>query len=193
MSMNRPGKTPSGENHAPRVSQLDDLFLEYGPKVYGLAIRCGLDPQEAEDGVQEVFLKVQRRMDTFRGEAKFSTWLYQVAMNTLLDHRRKVVRQTRHHSLTIVTDDRGEVGASTPEESSPDETASLAERKKLVRKCLDRLPIKFREVLILRELEGMPYRDISRILKVAQGTVESRIFRARERLATELRKMEESL
>ncbi|HJM38863.1 MAG TPA: sigma factor-like helix-turn-helix DNA-binding protein [Planctomycetota bacterium] len=55
------------------------------------------------------------------------------------------------------------------------------------------MPIKFREVLILRELEGMPYRDISRILKVAQGTVESRIFRARERLATELRKMEESL
>lgn len=173
--------------------RLEQLFKEFAPKVYGLALRCGLDRTEAEDGVQEVFLKVQRRIDTFRGEAKLSTWLYQVALNTLLDHRRKVVRQTRHSSLAIVTDDRGEITAGSTAERGPAEAAAAAESKLLVRDCLDRLPPKFREVLILRELEGLSYRDIARIVGVAQGTVESRIFRARARLANELRKMEEAL
>ncbi len=173
--------------------KLEQLFTEFAPKVYGLAIRCGLDHSEAEDGVQEVFLKVQRRIDTFRGEAKLSTWLYQVALNTLLDHRRKVVRQTRHSSLQVVTDDRGEVNAGKSSDRGPSESASAEESKQLVRACLDKLPPKFREVLILRELEGLSYRDIARIVGVAQGTIESRIFRARTRLANELKKMEEAL
>ncbi|MCH2113279.1 MAG: sigma-70 family RNA polymerase sigma factor [Planctomycetes bacterium] len=178
---------------ASQVDRLDSLFQEFAPKVYGLALRCGLDPQEAEDGVQEVFLKVQRRIDTFRGEAKLSTWLYQVALNTLLDHRRKVVRQTRHQPLALVTDDRGDLNAPDEQQQAPSEVASQTERRKIVRACLDRLSPKFKEVKILRELEGLSYRDIARILNIAQGTVESRIFRARERLAKELRRMEGSL
>ena len=179
-------------NRGPAQGRLAELFAEYGPKVYRLALRCGLDTQEAEDGVQEVFLKVQRRIDTFRGEAKLSTWLYQVALNTLLDHRRRVVRQTRAQSIEMLTDDRGEVAAEDTR-TTPVEEASRSERSALVREALDRLPPKFREVLVLRELEGLSYRDIARILGVAQGTVESRIFRARERLGAELRRLEESL
>ncbi len=186
-----PEGAPVGGRSAPD-SRLEVLFRDYAPKVYGLALRCGLDPQEAEDGVQEVFLKVQRRLDTFRGEAKLSTWLYQVAMNTLLDHRRKVTRQRRSQPFTVVTDDRGEVSAVDPA-VGPDEDASLAERKALVRRALDKLPRKFQEVLVLRELEGLAYRDIARILGVAQGTIESRIFRGRARLGEELRRMKEGL
>lgn len=173
-------------------SRLEELFRDYGPKVYGLALRCGLDPDEAEDGVQEVFLKVQRRLDTFRGEARLSTWLYQVALNTLLDHRRRIARLRRSQPLAAITDARGEVAAADPG-SSPDETAACAERRTLVREALDRLPRKFREVLLLRELEGLSYRDIARILGVAQGTVESRIFRGRARLGEELRRLAEGL
>ena len=180
---NQPPPTPKV---APE--QLEELFTVYGAKIYGLALRCGLAPKEAEDGVQEVFLKVQRRISTFRGEAALSTWLYQVALNTLRDYRRKVVRQTRSTPMSLISDQPADptiAGAS----ATPDEEASILERRQLVRNALDNLQPKFREVLILRELEGMSYRDVARILDVKQGTVESRIFRARERLAAELKRL----
>jgi RNA polymerase sigma-70 factor (ECF subfamily) len=171
---------------------LDRLFRDYGARIYGLALRCGLDAREAEDGVQEVFLKVQRRISTFRGEAALSTWLYQVALNTLRDHRRKMARQSRPHLLGSTVEQPADP-AFEADWGSPDDDASLRERRGLVRAALDRLPAKFREVLVLRELEGLSYRDIARVTGLAQGTVESRIYRARERLGVELRRMEESL
>lgn len=173
-------------------ARLEALFRDYGAKVYRLALRCGLDPDEAEDGVQEVFLKVQRRMDTFRGEAALSTWLYQVALHTLLDQRRRTLRHRRPLPLEPAEDGRGDLPVPAAEER-PDEALVRSERRRLVREAMDRLPRYFREVLILRELEGMSYRDMARILALAQGTVESRLFRARERLAAELRRLEEIL
>ena len=194
MARSSPGPRPSPDSAASPGSaeSLETLFREYAPKVYGLARRCGLDATEAEDGVQEVFLKVQRRIDTFRGEARLSTWLYQVALRTLLDHRRRVMRHRRDGRFPGLTEGRAEneIPDGGP---SPGAEASRLERQGLVRACLDRLPHKYREVLILRELEGLPYRDIARILDTVQGTVESRIFRARQRLAKELAKMEGNL
>ena len=174
----------------PKVAphQLEELFRDYGSKIYGLALRTGLAPKDAEDGVQEVFLKVQRRISTFRGEAALSTWLYQVALNTLRDHRRKVVRQTRALDMSVVSDQAADPTFPTSA-PSPEAEASRLERAELVREALDRLPEKFREVLVLRELQGLAYRDIARVLNVKQGTIESRIFRARERMAKELKRM----
>lgn len=184
-------KRGAGEDAAPRpqaVHDVEALFREYGGRIYGLALRCGLSPRDAEDGVQEVFLKVQRRIGTFRGESALSTWLYQVALNTLRDHRRKLGRQTRAANLSQVTGESADP-AMESDRPGPSEEASQAERRRLVRAALDALPAKFREVLVLRELEGMSYRDIARVLELRQGTVESRIFRARERLAAELKRM----
>lgn len=174
-------------------ARLEALFRDYGSKVYRLALRCGLDAEEAEDGVQEVFLKVQRRIDTFRGEAALSTWLYQVALNTLLDHRRRVGRVARAQPLE--PSESGELpgGAEGSGGERPEDAAARQERRQLVRDALDRLPLRFRQVLVLRDLEGLSYRDIARVLSLAQGTVESRIFRARERLAQELRRLQEAL
>jgi RNA polymerase sigma-70 factor (ECF subfamily) len=187
-----PDEPPPPPLPDPRVAA---LFLEYAPKVYALARRFGFDADEAEDGVQEVFVKVQRRIATFRGDAALSTWLYQVALNALRDHRRRTQRLTR--PLPFFTAPGGEqepaeqrVEAATP---PPAEDAARAERRALVRSALDRLPARFREVLVLRELEGWSYRDIARVLELPQGTVESRIFRARERLAAELKRLEGSL
>ena len=73
----------------------DSWFDLYASKVYGLALKLGFSARDAEDGVQEVFLKLQRKSKSFRGESSFSTWLYRVALNTLRDHRRKVVRFSR--------------------------------------------------------------------------------------------------
>jgi len=188
---NRPSQPAPEPASGTGSGRLETLFREFAPKVYRLALRCGLDQAEAEDGVQEVFLKVQRRIDTFRGEAALSTWLYQVALHTLLDHRRRVGRLTRAQPLGESDGPREPVDACRA--GGPAEQAVRGERRLLVREALDRLPAKFREVLVLRELEGLAYRDIARILGVAQGTVESRIFRARERLARDLGRMEDAL
>jgi RNA polymerase sigma-70 factor (ECF subfamily) len=178
----------------PRV---EALFKEFAPKIYALARRFGLDADEAEDGVQEVFVKVQRRIATFRGEAALSTWLYQVAVNALRDHRRRQQRLAR--PLPFLAAAPGETDAEPAEQRiaasglTPIDDAARLERKRIVRAALDSLPAPFRDVLVLRELEGWSYRDIARVLELPQGTVESRIFRARERLAAELRRVQESL
>ena len=170
----------------------EDLFELYSAKIYGLALKCGLSAKDAEDGVQEVFIKVQRKLDTFRGESALSTWLYRVAINTLRDHRRKVTRYSRAQSLNEYSESNV-VPACDRTYSNPSLDAERNERCLLVRNALQRLPEKFREVLVLRELEGMPYRDISRILEVKQGTIESRIYRARTRLALEISNLEGDL
>lgn len=187
VAMSLPNK-PNSPQVKVAPHQLEELFRDYGSKIYGLALRTGLAPKDAEDGVQEVFLKVQRRISTFRGEAALSTWLYQVALNTLRDHRRKVVRQTRALDMSVVSDQAADPTFPTSA-PSPEAEASRLERAELVREALDRLPEKFREVLVLRELQGLAYRDIARVLNVKQGTIESRIFRARERMAKELKRM----
>ncbi|MDP6964258.1 MAG: sigma-70 family RNA polymerase sigma factor [Planctomycetota bacterium] len=170
----------------------DDLFEQYAGKIYGLALKCGLAPRDAEDGVQEVFLKVQRKLGTFRGEAAFSTWLYRVALNTLRDHRRKVSRYARSQSLQEC-EETNSMPAASASYPNPSIDAERNERRDLVRQALDRLPDNFRQVLVLRELEGLSYRDISRILEVKQGTIESRIYRARTRLALEISNLEDDL
>ena len=185
----RPGPAPEAGGPDPRV---DALFASHAAKVFALARRFGLDPDEAEDAVQEVFLKVQRKIGTFRGEARLSTWLYQVAVNALRDQLRRLKRQKRALPLLPLEDEPGEQRLES-DDPGPAEGASLRERRALVRTALDALPERFREVLVLRELEGLGYRDIARILELPQGTVESRIHRARTRLAAELRRLEASL
>ena len=163
----------------------DTWFDLYASKVYGLALKLGFSARDAEDGVQEVFLKLQRKSDSFRGESSFSTWLYRVAINTLRDHRRKIVRFSREGSVSEY--DSGDwMEISSESNLSPIDLAIKEERRQLVRKALNRLPSNFREVLVLRELEGLSYRDIANVTGVKQGTIESRIFRARQRLAREI-------
>ncbi|HBF23192.1 MAG TPA: hypothetical protein DDW23_05175 [Planctomycetes bacterium] len=168
------------------------LFRDFGGRVYGLALKIGLSREEAEDGVQEVFMKLQRRLDTFRGESALSTWLYRVALNTLHDYRRRMVRQERIFTAPFPSTGAGEPLA-TRSESSPLESAERRERSLKVRAAMDALPEKYRKALVLRELEHLSYREIADILEIPQGTVESRLFRARKKLAIELRRLEDQL
>jgi|MDSW01.1.fsa_nt_gb RNA polymerase sigma-70 factor (ECF subfamily) len=163
----------------------DSWFDLYASKVYGLALKLGFSARDAEDGVQEVFLKLQRKSKSFRGESSFSTWLYRVALNTLRDHRRKVVRFSREAAASgYESKDWAEI--TSERALSPIDLAIKEERRQLIRKALNQLPSNFREVLVLRELEGLSYRDIANVTGVKQGTIESRIFRARQRLASEI-------
>ena len=139
-----------------------------------------------------MFIKVQRKIDSFRGESALSTWLYRVALNCLRDHQRKVKRYARAYSLSECEESNA-IPARDDAYSNPSLDAERNERRQLVRDALQKLPDKFREVLILRELEGMSYRDISRVLEIKQGTIESRIYRARTRLALEISNLQDDL
>jgi RNA polymerase sigma-70 factor (ECF subfamily) len=152
----------------------------YTPRVFGLVRQLVHQSAEAEDVTQEVFFKVFRKLDTFREDSTFYTWLYRVAVNTATDWLKR-----RRHDRAVGLDD---LGATTFADATdgPSETLSRRDLQAEVRRAMTRLPEKFRTILVLRELEGLPYEEIATVLAISKGTVESRLFRARARLKAEL-------
>lgn len=156
---------------------LRELIASYSPRLLPYIRDVVKNHQEAEDVLQLVFWKVWRRIDSFRGESAVSTWIYRIALNAAIDWRKhKRVERTQcveDPELFGVPDDgRG-----------PADQASGRDLSSVVRAAMMQLPEKFRTVLLLREIEGLSYEEIAESLHIALGTVESRIFRARAKLA----------
>lgn len=150
--------------------------------VYNLALRMLGNEEDALDISQDAFLKAFTNLSGFRGDCKFSSWLYKLTTNLCLDFIRK---RNRHKVVPLVFEDED----GEPEYPEiPDETWSpelVAEQNQLrdsVRKGLSQLPAQQREILVLREIGGLRYDEISRQLNIEEGTVKSRIFRARKKL-----------
>ena len=156
------------------------LVEMYTPRVYGLVRNLVRSQTEAEDVTQEVFFKVYRKLDTFREDSAFYTWLYRVAVNAATDWLKKK-RQDR----AIQLDDFGAMSLAD-DADGPDQNVRTKDLRKEVRMAMGELPEKFRTILVLRELEGLQYEEISAVLQISKGTVESRIFRARAKLKIEL-------
>jgi RNA polymerase sigma-70 factor (ECF subfamily) len=128
------------------------------------------DPSEAEDVAQEVFLKAFGALGRFRGDSGFFTWLYRIAVNEALRAARR-----RRHPASL---DEG-LPVEAPPVPQPDEDGpSLALLERLLRK----LPEEFRAIVVLRDIEGLPYREVAETLEIPMGTVMSRLFRARREL-----------
>jgi RNA polymerase sigma-70 factor (ECF subfamily) len=145
---------------------------------YNLARWLVRNDQDAEDIVQESFLKAYKAQESFRGsEAK--TWMLAIVRNTTMDFLR------RHKSSSTVT--LGEQGYE-PEDDSPDPERVLVEqsRREQMRQAISHLEPEFREVIVLREIEGMSYKEIASALSIPMGTVMSRLSRARNLLLVEL-------
>jgi RNA polymerase sigma-70 factor (ECF subfamily) len=157
------------------------LFEEHGARLVELAASVVGTRVDAEDVVQEAFVKAYRSRDAFRGDANPGTWLRRIVMNEALDFRRR--RHARGGAAVVEAPD--ERPARGP---GPDTTASELERAEAVRRAIDTLPQDQRTVVILREIEGLAYREIAEQLGLPLGTVESRVLRARERLRATLRK-----
>ena len=134
------------------LDAFEELVRAHEKTVYNLALRMTGNPQDAEDMAQEAFLKAYRSLPEFRGESKFSVWLYRIVSNVCLDHLRKQSRRPSS-SLTMEDDDGEEQQFDVPDESAS-----------------------------LRELRGLSYEEIGEALGLEAGTVKSRIFRARKRL-----------
>jgi RNA polymerase sigma-70 factor (ECF subfamily) len=156
------------------------LVERYSPRVYRLIFGILGRVPEAEDATQEVFFKVHRKLATFREDSAFYTWLYRVAFNTASDHLKK-----RKRDRAVLVEDVTRLAVADPG-GTPDEGLVRESLRREVREALASLPDKFRTVLTLREIDGYTYEQISESLNLSKGTVESRIFRARNRLKIEL-------
>lgn len=156
------------------------LVERYTPRVFALVRNLVRNQSEAEDVTQEVFFKVYSKLQTFRADSAFYTWVYRVAVNTATDHLKKK-RQDR----SLQVEDLGRLPVEDPGDT-PTEGMGRKDLRSEIRKAMAELPPKFRTILVLRELEGMSYEDISQVLKCSKGTVESRLFRARARLKESL-------
>lgn len=180
--------TPEHEKHCiERVlkgdaNAFEHLVHAYEKTVYNLALRTLGNREDAEDVTQEVFLKAYRSLDSFRGDSKFSVWLYRIVSNLCLDLLRS--RQRKPVQSLTVEDDDGEIGELeiSDEHFSPEKLLDRKLTRESVQRGLAALPDDARQILLLRELQGMSYEEIGQALGLEPGTVKSRIFRARKRL-----------
>jgi RNA polymerase sigma-70 factor (ECF subfamily) len=167
----------------------DDAFAEivdaYGRQIYNLAYRLLGDAEEARDATQEVFIKVHETLGTFRFESKFSSWVYRVAMNTVIDYRRRWFRHPLKRLEDVLSGEGSDARAIGPE---PEEQVLLDERVDIVRAAVAKLPMKLRAALVLKDLQGLSYTEISEVLGITEGTVASRLNEARKQLSRRLRR-----
>jgi RNA polymerase sigma-70 factor (ECF subfamily) len=154
------------------------LVTRYQDRIHRLLARLCRDSGETEDLAQEVFVKVYRKLHTFQHDASFYTWVYRIAVNTATDHLTRARRRRLHLVEDPGTLDDGERASDDAGSAQP---VLDAELRDVTRALLDRLPEKYRTILVLREYEDLSYTEIAQVLQCSIGTVESRLFRARQR------------
>lgn len=160
-------------------SAFDVLVERYQDLVYNVLYSFAVSRGDLEDIAQEVFIKVYQNIGSFSFRSSFRTWLYRVAMNTAIDFSRK-----RKARPVVAIEELGEdITALLKRDENGEQNREIEEKKlKIINTLIDKLPDKYRNVVILRDIEGLSYQEIANVLKCSVGTVESRLFRARERL-----------
>lgn len=166
------------------ANAFETLVLEYEKNVYNIALRMTSNSEDAADMTQEAFIKAYNSLQSFRGDSKFSVWLYRIVSNVCLDFLRSKNRRPTV-SLSVEDDDGEDAQLDVADESqSPELLLDRKLTRDSVRRGLDSLPPDYRQILLLREIQGLSYDEIAQALSLEVGTVKSRIFRARKRLCT---------
>jgi RNA polymerase sigma-70 factor, ECF subfamily len=169
------------------------LVSKYQRKLLRLVSRLVRDPAEAEDVVQEAFIKAYRALPGFRGDSAFYTWLYRIGVNTaknwLVSQGRRVPTSTDMSSEDA--EDYGESDLLT-DTDTPERLLMSKQMVATVNAAIDALPDDLRTAVTLREIDGLSYEEIALIMDCPIGTVRSRIFRAREAIAGRLRPLLDS-
>ncbi len=164
------------------------LITDYQQPVYNLVSRLLNDPADACDVVQEVFLKVFRKIGAFRGDSSLKTWIYRIAVNEAYNYQRWFSRH-RRQEVGLENEEEGNLSyfqkLSDPGRS-PYDCVADGEQHALIEEALARLNPSFRTAVVLRDVEELSYEEIAEILQVALGTVKSRILRGREALRRDL-------
>src|SRR6202158_403245 len=169
-------------------SAFRQLVERYQRRVYQLALGMMKDSDEAMDISQETFVRVHRYLPSFKGDSSFFTWTYRIAMNLSLDAQRKKARSER---VDLEDGDEAEIEAAmdppSPALAGPQRAALNAELKGKIEEALAGLSENHRAILLLRELEGLSYEELSKVLGIRKGTVMSRLFHARLKMQSKLR------
>jgi RNA polymerase sigma-70 factor, ECF subfamily len=152
------------------------LVRRYQDRVLNIVYSLIGNDRESEDIAQEVFLKVYHNLKTFNRHCRFSTWLYRIVVNTVYDLLRKRKNFIRDEGII------DNIAAS----GGPVEALLIGEKEAQVRKALASIPIKYRTAVVLKDIDGLSYIEISKVLCCSIGTVESRIYRGRQFLKDKL-------
>jgi RNA polymerase sigma-70 factor (ECF subfamily) len=167
-------KFQSGDNLA-----FDELVRRFKQPLANFIFRFTSDYDESLDIVQQTFIKVYYNKHKYSSIAKFSTWIYTIAGNLAKTHLRKIKRLRFFSTHSYKTDDIETEIDLPSNELSPEESADKSIKSAIIQKCLNKLPVKIRQVLIFRDIMELSYDEISKIVKVPEGTVKSRINRGR--------------
>ncbi len=166
----------------------DLLVTKYQRKIFRLLSRLVRDPAEIEDVAQEAFIKAYRALPNFRGDSAFYTWLYRIAINTAKNYLVALGRRAPTSTEAEIEDaETFDDGERLRDLNTPDSMLVTKQVGEAVNRAIDGLPEDLRTAIVLRELEGLSYEEIAETMNCPIGTVRSRIFRAREAIAEELR------
>jgi len=176
-------RAAAGDHEAFRV-----LVERYQGRAYGLALRVMGDEEQARDVVQAAFLKAYRSLDRFEGRSSFYTWFYRVVMNLCIDAKRRqppgrMVEWDEGHALEApVGTGLDAVDPARQLASGPADDLERAELRETLQRAIEALPDDARQTLILREVDGLSYSEIAKLLGIPKGTVMSRLHHARRRV-----------
>jgi len=155
----------------------EKLILVYESKIYNLCFYTLKNKDDALDATQEVCIKIYKSISKFKGDSKFSTWVYRITYNTCMDYVKK-------RKDDIPYDDF--INSEDHSENKIDGIIESKELKSEIRNCIMKLGEDFRKIIILRDIDGLSYQEIANILNIEVGTVKSRLSRARDTLKNEL-------
>ena len=174
------------------MQAFEELILQLEKIVYNVAFRMMNHSEDARDLSQEVFLKAYKNLEKFDERSSFSTWLYRITTNTCIDEMRKRKGKQSYSLEAELENEEGSMQRQVvSEEETPEERLLREEGKSEILQALDTLSEEHKAAVILRDIRGMSYEEISEIIELPMGTVKSRISRARNQLKAEILKIRE--
>jgi len=188
-------ETPSEAEAIQRAQHGDEAMFEYlyrlhSPRVYAICLRMVRDVAQAEDLTQEAFLLLFRKIHTFRGESAFPTWLYRLAVNLVLMHLRKKSLPTV--SIDATSDPHDETSSPGIDVGAPDLLIEGTLDRINLERCMERLPVGYRTMFVLHDVEGYEHREIAQMRGRSQGDSKSQLHKARTRLRRLLHDLQRS-
>jgi RNA polymerase sigma-70 factor (ECF subfamily) len=165
------------------MAAFEQLFYKHQDRVYGVAYRMTNNEEDALDLTQEIFLKAYQKIDKFKFSSAFSTWLYRLAVNLCIDELRKRKRTANTMPLEEVANTGMDTCATM---DTPEDHVISQDRERQIWNAINSLKEKERAIIVLRDIEGLSYKEIAEVLKCSLGRVKSRLHEAREKLKTTL-------
>ena len=158
------------------LDAFEELVRRYEKRVYAVALRSSGSPEDAADIVQVVFLRAWRSIESFRGDSGFSTWLFRITMNMCVDFARHKHAQPRTQSMVDEEENERPMPDTAP---TPEEHLENRELGRELAAALEEISEEHRRIVLLRDVSGMSYTEIAEVLEISEGTVKSRLSRAR--------------